>query len=411
MTMGDTLEFYGKALRAMLGLTIARTIQQIQAASHRWTYRETPNPKTVVILGGSYAGTWLARRLSETLPTGYKAVLIERNSHFNHLFAFPRYSVVPGREHQAFIPYDGISAYGPPGILQHIRASAVGITPTQVKLSSGESLDYEYLAIATGSWQPPPSKASSTEKAEACVELQGSQRRIHDANSIAVVGGGPVGVQIATDIAAYFPDKNVTLVHSRPQLLSNFGPKLHGNVVEALKRLNVDIILGERPQLREKSTLSYSDGRNVQYDLVIPCTGQRPNSAILKTLAPAAICPSTKQILVQPTLQIQDSDPKTRIFALGDVAKTNGPRMARAARAQADVVTLNILSMINQQKPSNVYRPQIYEGAIKLTLGKCNYIYYGKDQNGKEIYVNGTEKSGDLNISHAWENLNAHMPR
>lgn len=85
---------------------------------------------------------------------------------------------------------------------------------------------------------------------------------------------------------------------------------------------------------------------------------------------PSAICPTTKQIMIRPTMQIQDSNPDTRIFAVGDVVKTDGPRMARAARAHADVVTLNILSMINQQKPSTLYSPQIYEGVIKLTLGK-----------------------------------------
>lgn len=58
------------------------------------------------------------------------------------------------------------------------------------------------------------------------------------------------------------------------------------------------------------------------------------------------------------------------MFAIGDVAKTGGPRMARAAREQGDVVTSNILSMINGQKPSTLYRHQIYEGVIKLTLGK-----------------------------------------
>ena len=289
--MADAIEFYGKALRAMLGLTITRTVQQIQAAGHRWTYRETLNPKAIVIIGGSYAGTWLARRLSETLPTGYKAVLIERNSHFNHLFAFPRYGVVPGREHQAFIPYDSISTYGPPGILQHIRASAVGITPTQVQLSSGETVDYEYLAIATGSWQPPPSKATSTEQSEACAELQGSQQRIQDASRIAVIGGGPVGVQIATDIAGYFPKKDVTLVHSRQQLLPNFGPKLHENVVEALKRLNVNMVLGERPQLDGKGTLSYPDGRTSQYDLVV---GGR---VLIRERLPKVICRDRKSVV------------------------------------------------------------------------------------------------------------------
>jgi hypothetical protein len=35
-----------------------------------------------------------------------------------------------------------------------------------------------------------------------------------------------------------------------------------------------------------------------------------------------------------------------------------------------------------------------------------NYIYYGKNKGGKEVFVTGTDKSDDLNIDHAWEALN-----
>ncbi|KAK2594398.1 hypothetical protein QQS21_007904 [Conoideocrella luteorostrata] len=179
----DALEFYGKALWAMLGLALTRTMQQIQATGHRWTYRETENAK----------------------KQSHQAILVERNSHFNHSFVFPQYGIVPGREHKAFIPYDRVSTLGPPGILRLVRGSATSITPTHVQLASGETINYDYPAIATGSSQPPSPKATSTDKNEACVEMQRSQRRVQDANRIAVIGGGPVGVQIATDIAAYFP--------------------------------------------------------------------------------------------------------------------------------------------------------------------------------------------------------------
>jgi NADH dehydrogenase FAD-containing subunit len=262
----------------MLGLSVQRAMQQIQAVGHRWTWHDTENAKNVVIIGGSYAGIHLARRLSETLPTGYKAVLIERNSHFNHLYVFPRFGVVSGHEHTAFVPYDGIPSFGPRGILSHVRDSVSSLTPTQVRLASGKSIDYEYLACATGTWQPAPSKASSTEKAEACAELQASQKRIQHANRIAVVGGGPVGIQIATDIASYFPEKKVTLVHSRAQLLPNFGPRLHEHVYKTMKQLNIDVVLGERPQLNgngadaRPGTLSFRDGRTAKYDLVVSFT-------------------------------------------------------------------------------------------------------------------------------------------
>lgn len=57
--------------------------------------------------------------------------------------------------------------------------------------------------------------------------------------------------------------------HSRQKLLPDLGPKLHESVVQALKRLNVDTLFGERPQLSGKRTLTYSDGRESQFNLVV----------------------------------------------------------------------------------------------------------------------------------------------
>lgn len=81
---------------------------------------------------------------------------------------------------------------------------------------------------------------------------------------------------------------------------------------------------------------------------------------------------------MHPTLQIDDGPEKANphIFALGDVAKTTGPRMERAARSQAEVVQSNIVSMINQQHPLGIYRPIDDDGVIKLTLGKASCPNY-----------------------------------
>lgn len=76
--LSESLEFYGKGSRAMLSIGLARVYQHIQAIGHRWLYQATPSPKNVVVLGGSYAGIHLAQRLTETLPTGYRAVLIKK---------------------------------------------------------------------------------------------------------------------------------------------------------------------------------------------------------------------------------------------------------------------------------------------------------------------------------------------
>ena len=95
-------------------------------------------------------------------------------------------------------------------------------------------------------------------------------------------------------------------------------------------------------------------------------------------LAPDSISKETNRILVKPTLQIADPDDAfPHIFALGDVAETGGPRMARAGQFQAEIVLANIIALINERNPSTVYKPRLdFEGAIKLTLGKVRAYTY-----------------------------------
>ncbi|XMA09185.1 hypothetical protein WAI453_001976 [Rhynchosporium graminicola] len=63
--------------------------------------------------------------------------------------------------------------------------------------------------------QSPPAKLLSTERSGAWAELKVLQERIKESMDIALVGAGAVGVQLATDIKSFYPEKKVTLIHSR----------------------------------------------------------------------------------------------------------------------------------------------------------------------------------------------------
>ena len=279
----DTFKFYRKFLTVFLGLSLSFISQRLRALKHKWTYKETSSPKNVIVLGGSFCGLFLAKRLTETLPTGYRVVLIEKNSHFNYSFNFPRFSVMPGYEHQAFVPYDGLARGAPAGIVKHVRGIATKITNNAIHLQSGEKIEYEYLAVATGSSQTPPAKVVASEKAEACSEMRAFQDRIKSAKKIAVIGGGAVGIEMASDIKSFYPEKHVTLIHSRSQLLPHFGPRLHEHVVEAFGKLGIEIIFQKRPQIMsatENSSplLLFHDGRSEEFDLIVSYTEDITNS-------------------------------------------------------------------------------------------------------------------------------------
>lgn len=246
--------------------------RSLSAFLHRFTYKSLPpsETKNVVVIGGSFAGVQIAKRLADTLPTGYRVILIEKNSHFNYVFLFPRFSVVKGHEQFAFIPYDGIAKSAPKGIFEFVQDTAKEVSDKHILLGSGEKIDYEYLIVTTGTSSAIPSKLISTERDGAMGELQITQNKIKDAKRIAVIGGGAVGVELASDVKSFYPDKEVALIHSRGQLLPSFGKKLHDETMKAFEELGVSVLLNERPKIpADGHTLTLLNGKVEEFDLVV----------------------------------------------------------------------------------------------------------------------------------------------
>ncbi|CAI6334448.1 unnamed protein product [Periconia digitata] len=388
---------------------------RIASIYHRSTYKPVDTPKNIVVIGASFAGVHVAKWLADAVPTGYRVILVEKNSHFNFLFAFPRYSVLPGYEKGAFIPYHGILGSATRrGSLLRVQAEASRVTANQVLLANGETITYEYLVVATGSRQDPPAKMVSLDREGACEELRSVQSSIAQARRLAVLGSGAVGVEIAADIKTYFPGKDVQLFTSRDVIMPSFGAKIQNHVAGILEKLGVVVRYNARPQaLPDQKTIKFQDGSTEEYDVVLPCTGQTPNSAILSTLLPEAISKQTGRILVKPTFQLQLADDlaSPNIFALGDVAEHGGPRMARAVYMQASIVRDNVLELIRGRRPSHRYLPQLWiEGAIQLTIGKDHSVSYVPGDDGNDMLFTGAGYPDDFNIAKGWKLIGAKYP-
>ena len=271
----DQLRLVTKAISIFIPLGIQLLGQYIRSIHHRWTYKVVDDAKNVVVVGGSFAGLEVAKRLAETLPTGFRLVLIEKNSHFNYLFHFPRFSVVQGHERTAFVPFDNlVTKNAPNGIFTQIRSTVTSVSDGLVHLSSGETIDFEVLVLATGALQPPPAKVVSTDREEGCAEFRAVQQQIKESTSIAVIGAGAVGVELASDIKDFYPDKKVALIHSRGQVMNRFPKRLHDAVLPALEELGVRVILNERPVIPggvmgKNVALTFADGREELFDLVV----------------------------------------------------------------------------------------------------------------------------------------------
>ncbi|KAF3361381.1 hypothetical protein VdG1_00003 [Verticillium dahliae VDG1] len=382
--------------------------QQVHAVYHRYTYQASPDARNVVVLGGSFAGLQLAKRLSQSLPSGFRVVLVEKHSHFNFTFNFPRYSVV-GEERKAFIPYTNAFGRAPEGSWVLLRDTVSGVADGVVLLESGQKLSFAYLAIATGSQQPLPARMVSSDRDEACTDLRVLRAKIKQAERIAIVGGGPVGVQLSTDIKSVFPHKDVLLVHSRERLLTNFGERLSNYVESKLEKMGIQVVLRERPQILPTMAKGAEVGHgDIQESGVLQFQGRAtPNTGFLTSFIPSGFSSTTGRILVRPTLQLDD-DAHSQIFALGDVAESNGPKMGRAAMAQADLVCENIVAMIKGTMLHD-YQPKVIDGMLKLSLGLEDNVTYVADGKGGDIMVPGKSKNLDLEVNQAWWYLNGSM--
>lgn len=408
--------------------------------------------RTVLVLGASYGGHHASQHLATLLPKNWRVVVIERNTHYNHLYAFPRVSVVPGHEEKVFLPYTRL--FNPPassgsvtssnnelihGVLKSLRhresteeiegrgvASYIPIDqsfdPNSHDQSQIRTITFDYVIFALGSILPAPintwSVPSSKLDKEASKILQNgksgfwggkergvkwlreTQDRISAAESILIIGGGALGVQYASDIAWMYGTatstakkiteeiesippatkpyttkaKRVILLSSSTRLLPRFDNWMHENACSELKKLGVEIHTGARADLSslndttngQKRVIRTTTGKEIDADLVLFCTGQRPNTDFLEGFAPKTtnakqsinpfINPSNGSAYVTPTLQLAMADRKLKseyqhIFVIGDAADAFGALNAgHTAFAQGHITAENIAKLVDDQE-------------------------------------------------------------
>ncbi|KAJ7682643.1 FAD/NAD-P-binding domain-containing protein [Mycena polygramma] len=332
----------------------------------------------ILVVGGSYVGTKFIDTIAPDVFQTHSTVLLEKNSHFEHIFAFPRFGVLPINPDRAFIPYTNAFHAAPPGSTSIVRGVVSQILPDKVVLQSGESIPYEYLVMATGTGFLP---LRSRAKAEGVDLGKALQARVKESNRIVVVGGGAYGVQLATDAKEFYPEKSVTLIHSRDQLLNRFHPELHNIMMKKLSDAGIEVILGQRVKLPPTGhfpisgpayNVELADGRLVPADVAIACMGAVPLSGPIESLSPALVDKS-KFILVKPTLQVKD-DRYPKVFAIGDVAASGANKNARSGAVQAQVAAANIKKMIQGGDATEEYEPAPL--AIHMSTGLWSWILF-----------------------------------
>jgi NADH dehydrogenase FAD-containing subunit len=300
--------------------------------------RKTP---TVVVVGGGYGGIAVAKALDEEADV----VLVEPKGTFEHNIAALRALVDLSWSDRIHFPYDGLLERG-----RVIRDRAVQVDSNRIMLGSGKKLVPDFIVLATGSSYPFPGKSGTEDASEAGARFRDGYEALSGAERVLLLGAGPVGIELAGEIAAVWPTKQVTIVDIVGDLLGGrFKPELRRELHRQLEQHGVKLVLGSPlreppptpPGVLGTFTVSTKAGTEIMADLWFRCYGVTPHSDYLRgDLATART--QDGFIQVTPTLQLPGHP---NVFALGDVS-TLTPKMAGRARRQAQLVADNIRALV-----------------------------------------------------------------
>ena len=274
-------------------------------------------------------------------------------------YANVRLPVFPAMAARCCVPFSSIPRLG-----TFVRGTATAADGAAVTLAGGRTLPYDYLVLAPGvAYADPLFKGAPTNDAAArAAAATSAASALATATSVVIVGGGPVGVEVAGELATDAPHVKVTLVTSADRLLAPKQPSLGASAASWLTARGVRIITnvtveeaavekaGGRPKRGARAaatatttttTVKLSTGETLAADIVYHCHASPPHTAWL----PAGVLDGGGFIRVDPHLRVQGSLPAPgRWFALGDACNAPGIKLGYLTRQQADVVAANVVA-------------------------------------------------------------------
>ncbi|GBF90381.1 hypothetical protein Rsub_02487 [Raphidocelis subcapitata] len=172
-----------------------------------------PRRRRVLVIGAGFAGAHLAIDLAAR--GGLDVTLVDRKPYFEVVFANARALVEPAVCERSVIGVEELKPHG-----TFVCGEVVSLTDREAALADGRKLPFDYAAVCTGSAQALW-KGDARGVGERREELRAQHAALRAAPAVVVVGGGPLGVELAGEILTDLPGKPVVVVHSGPRLLQD----------------------------------------------------------------------------------------------------------------------------------------------------------------------------------------------
>ena len=362
------------------------------------------NKPKVVILGGGFGGLAAARALYKSADV----TVVDRHNFQTFLPLLYQVSTAGlAADHVAY-PIRGALRktnikfrMGSPISIDHKNK--------EIKLDSSEVLKFDHLIVALGSVSADFGIPGVNEYAlgmktvhEALTIRAEIMRRFEDLCrfedetklSIAVIGGGPTGVEMAGAIAELIrgPLKSdqahaaahiqVSLIEAGPRLLPPFAPSLSERTKKDLEKLGVKVMLNTAVKAIEHRKIILKDDSVLNSEITIWAAGVKGADAMVELNLPTV----GNRVAVEPTMQVKNYP---YIWALGDIAGALGK----------DGKPLPMVAPVAIQQGKFIAK-QIQRLSTNKALGNFRYIDKGSmatiGRNKAVVQVKGLKLAGPI---------------
>ncbi|KAI5269864.1 FAD/NAD(P)-binding domain-containing protein [Aureobasidium subglaciale] len=258
---------------------------------------------------------------------------------------------------------------------------------------------YDYLVVASGLRRKFPVVPQALDRDQFLVEAETHIEAIRNAKEgVVVIGGGAVGIEMASEIKLMEPWQKVTLVHSRDKLLSAepLPDEFKARSLELLEESGVEVIMGQRvtetaiTQDHDGSfscNLTLANGQHIVAGHVIRAISKSvPTSSYL----PAGALDKDGHVKIDASLRFNGDVPNADShFAAGDIASWSGIRRCGGAMHMGHYCAINIYQDLLKHRygQSPTYKElSKFPNVMALAVGKQAVVFDStKTSSGEDL--------------------------
>ncbi|PYZ95732.1 FAD-dependent oxidoreductase [Alteribacter lacisalsi] len=321
--------------------------------------------RELLVLGGGYGGLRVIQRLlaSKDLKD-VRITVVEREAY--HSLKTEFYALAAGtvadKHLRVSFPEDVRLE------MKYETVSKINLEDKTVEVASGETLRYDDLVIGLGcedKYHGVPGADQYTLSIQSMRRARKTNQviqAIRNNGTVAIVGGGLSGVEVASELRESRPDLNVKLFDRGETILSMFPAKLYNYVTEWLRENEVEIINKANITKVEENIL-YNHDEAVQTDAIIWTAGIQANKVVRELDVP-----KDNQGRVKVTHHHHIPEYKN-VFVVGDCARLDQAPSAQLAEAQGEQIAMLLQkSWNNEEWPEKL--PRIKLKGVLGSLGK-----------------------------------------